>query len=101
MTPAGVTLRITLFAESAMYRLPDASTATPLASPNSALVAGPPLPVNPHVPLPATVEMTPPAVILRTTQFPSSPIQVLPEASTTTSSGELIVASDAGPWSPE
>ena len=45
-----------------MYKLPDASTATAVGSLSRAEVAGPPSPLNPRIPLPATVVMVPPLV---------------------------------------
>ena len=49
------TTRTRLLSVSAMTRLPAPSTATPAGWSSSALVAGPPSPENPPVPLPATV----------------------------------------------
>src|SRR5579871_1826667 len=59
MTPLGETFRTRLFMESAMYKLPDASTATLCGENNCALVAGPPSPEKPPMVVPATVEITP------------------------------------------
>ena len=51
---------------SATYRLPAPSTATPCGECSRAAVAGPPSPVEPDVPLPATVVMMPvPTATLR------------------------------------
>lgn len=46
-----------------MKKLLTESTATPKGSAREALVAGPPLPINPGVPLPATVVITPVAAV--------------------------------------
>ncbi len=43
----GVSRRMTLLLESAIYTLPTASTATPVGELNGALVAGPLSPPNP------------------------------------------------------
>ncbi len=56
------TFRMRLLKVSARYRLPAASTATPPGSLRVALVAGPPSPENPTLPLPATVVMIPPDI---------------------------------------
>src|ERR1035438_437679 len=53
------TLRTRRLPVSAMNKLPAESTATPQGLLNSALVAGPPSPVKPDVPFPATVLITP------------------------------------------
>src|SRR2546430_4858660 len=60
------TSRMMQFCCSAINRLPDVSTAIPVGPYNSALVALPPSPEEPGVPVPARVEMTPPAGTLRT-----------------------------------
>lgn len=57
-----LTSRIRLVPTSAITRLPFASVATPSGALSPALVAGPPSPEYPSVPLPATV-YTSPAVI--------------------------------------
>ncbi len=62
MTPAGDTSRTRLLPWSAMKRSPAASTANPTGLParlSSAAVAGPPSPLKPRVPLPATVVIVP------------------------------------------
>src|SRR5947199_199911 len=59
MIPAGVTFRIRLLPKSAMKRFPDPSTATPDGPASRADVAGPPSPLKPDVPLPATVVIKP------------------------------------------
>ena len=53
------TLRTRLLLESAIYRLPAESTATPRGRYNWALVAGPLSPLKPPSPFPATVVITP------------------------------------------
>src|ERR1700757_221154 len=52
-----------------MYRLPALSTATPTGLLRLALVAGPPSPENPCVPLPATTVRIPAAVTFTTVPF--------------------------------
>jgi hypothetical protein len=54
------TSRIRLLCESAMKRLPSRSTLTPVGKSNDALVARPPSPAKPTLPLPATVVIIPP-----------------------------------------
>src|SRR4029079_2842011 len=67
-----------------MYRLPARSTATPAGKLSIALVAGPPSPLNPAVPVPATVVTTPLASTLRTGWAPASAICTAPSLSTAT-----------------
>ena len=62
-TPPGVTLRMRLLAESATNTLPMESVDTPQQLPNEALVPAPS--AKAAVPLPASVDTTPPGVILR------------------------------------
>ena len=50
MMPFGVTMRMTLFAVSAIYTLPAESVATPAGSFSMAKVAGPLSPLNPFWP---------------------------------------------------
>ena len=60
------TLRTRLLLVSAMYAFPELSAATPSAELlRDALVAGPPSPLYPGIPLPASVAITPP-VTMRT-----------------------------------
>ena len=61
-----------LCAESVTYRPPEAFTASPLGPLNSALVATPPSPENPRLPLPALVTMIPSAYTFRTRVLPSA-----------------------------
>lgn len=60
------TRRIRLFLLSPMKMLPSASTVTFHGSLSNALTAGPPSPLQPNVPVPATRRMMPSEVILRT-----------------------------------
>lgn len=46
-----------------MYTLPDISTAIPVGPFNNALVASPPSPVLPAIPVPAIVDMVPVATV--------------------------------------
>ena len=101
MVPSGVTLRTTSFPVSAMNKLPVESTATPNGPLICALVAAPPSPVNPAVPLPATVVMVPLAAIRRTTEASRSATNRLPAASTAMPMGEFNCAATAAPLSPE
>ena len=57
---------------SAMKRLPRLSTVTPDTSFNCALVAGPPSPLKPALPLPAAVVMMPLLSTLRMRALPKS-----------------------------
>ena len=75
------TLRMRLFCQSAMYRVPAVSTAMPCGSFNWALVAGPLSPLKPRVPFPATVVITP-FESLRTRMLPESTMYRLPAEST-------------------
>src|SRR5215467_4325585 len=61
MTPSAPTRRIRSLPASAMYRLPSGPSATPLGKISVAAVAGPPSPLDPWVPVPATVVRTPSA----------------------------------------
>jgi hypothetical protein len=64
-------------------------------------VAGPPLPVSPQMPVPATVVMMPVAAeTLRTAQLLVSAMNRLPERSTAIPVGKSSLALLAGPWSP-
>jgi len=68
----GPTERMRLFPLSAMYRLPAASTATPLGSFNEAAAAGPPSPEYPQTPFPATTRSIPDGRTLTTKQLLAS-----------------------------
>src|SRR5665213_739847 len=91
MVPLGETFQTMLPLKSAMRRLPDPSTATPVGPSNCALVAGPP----------ATVVMTPVVETLRTRWLPRSATKKLPDPSTATPYGTDNCALVAGPPSPE
>src|SRR6202522_4177306 len=96
------TFRTLLLGASAMYRFPTASNAIPAGVFNSALVAAPPSPEKPEVPLPATVVMIPVfAAILRTLLLKTSTMKILPALSVRTYPGEINFAPVALPPSPE
>src|SRR5665213_2281490 len=108
MVPPGDTFRIRSLPESAMKRLPEASTATLVGVFRDAAVARPPSPENPpqaanvHTgPVPATVVIMPPGDTFRIRLFQLSAMNRLPEASTATPSGRFNDAAVAGPPSPE
>src|SRR5947199_2047050 len=82
-----------------MYRLPETSTARLHAS-NEAAVASPPSPLNPEVPLPAIVLMSPTVSTLRIRLFRRSAMYTLPAGSTATPLGPFNDAEVAGPPSP-
>lgn len=65
-----------------------------------ALAAGPPLPLNPAVPVPATVWMFPLAASTRRTRLPISPMKRLPAGSRASAMGPASRAWVAGPPSP-
>src|ERR1022692_977423 len=94
------TVRIRWLPVSAMNRLPKASTATPYGTLSCASVAGPPSPLNPAVPVPATVVIIPPADTFRIRWLPASAMNRLPAASTNTPAGLDIWAAMARPPSP-
>ena len=64
-----LTLRMRWLLWSAMKRLPAPSRATPKGKAKLALVAGPPSPLNPEMPFPATVVMIPEVSTLRMRLF--------------------------------
>src|SRR5437667_213783 len=98
---AASTLRIRWLPESAMYRLPLASSATPDGTQTLALVAAPPSPAKVLMPLPATVVMIAvAAVTLRIRWLAYSAMYRLPPASTATPTGTLRLAFVAAPPSP-
>ena len=97
------TLRMRWPNESAMTRLPAGSTATPWGLFNRALVAAIPSPLNPPVPVPATVLMLPDVSTLRTRSFPASTIKRLPAGSIAMPVGKLksaLVAAIPSPLNP-
>ena len=59
MMPAASTLRIRWLSESAIHTVPAPSMPTPRLKLSMALVAGPPSPENPALPVPAKVEIVP------------------------------------------
>ena len=99
--PLGVTLRIRLFPESAMNKLPALSTAMPAGQNREVPVAAPPSPEKELLPFPAMVEMIPPGVTMRIRLFEVSAIKRLPARSTATPRGWFKEAAAAGPLSPE
>ena len=90
-----------------MNRLPTPSTATPAGKNSRAAVAGPPSPLKPLLPVPATVVMTPAVSTLRIRWFHVSAMKRLPAPSTATSAGKNSRAAVAGlpsplnPWLPK
>jgi hypothetical protein len=84
MVPAGLTLRIREFHQSAMNRLPAPSTAIPCGWSSLPLMAGPPSPEYPATPLPATVVMAPAGFTMRIRLLPASAMKRLPALSTAT-----------------
>jgi hypothetical protein len=78
----------------------DANARDSMFGPISALVAAPPSPVLPDVPFPATVEMIPPGVIIRTRKFPLSQKKRFPNESRFRKLLDPILALRAGPPSP-
>jgi hypothetical protein len=87
MIPLAETFRTRLLSLSEMKRLPDPSTAMPTGTESCALVAAPPSPEKPWVPLPAIVVMIPPAETLRIRLLPVSEMKRLPDPSTATPEG--------------
>src|SRR4051794_39483460 len=87
-----------------MYRLPAPSNASPKGKERVADVAGPPSPhgsvLKQPGPPPATVEMMPAGVTLRTAPLKVSAMKRAPAPSSATSSGNDGAASVAGPPSP-
>src|SRR5215831_17463490 len=66
ITPFSETLRIRKFELSLMYTLPETSVHTPVGWLICACTAGPPSPLNPALPVPANVVITPFLSTLRT-----------------------------------
>ena len=82
------TTRMRLFSLSAMNKLPLLSTATPDGDLNNAFVAGPPSPLKPSAPVPATVVITPvPAATRRMRWLDLSAMNRFPLASSATPLG--------------
>jgi hypothetical protein len=84
-----------------MYMLPLASNAMPAGMSNFADVAAPPSPENPAAPVPATVEIVPPVVTLRTRLLLLSAMYRLPLLSNARPHGRFSFAYVAAPPSPE
>ena len=78
-----MTLRILQFVVSAMYTLPELSTATPAGPARLAAVAALPSPADPEPPVPAIVATSEvPTYHLRTRLSVGSAMMTLPELST-------------------
>jgi hypothetical protein len=101
MTPVASMRRMRSLNESAMKRLPSASTTTPWGLFSSALVATPPSSENPGIPVPATVVMMPVASTRRMRLLVVSAMKTLPSASAATPKGLYSWALVATPPSPE
>src|SRR5581483_8847442 len=87
---AGVILRTVPLLSSATSRLPVGSKRRSVVkSPIRALVDGPPSPVLPAMPVPASVDRIPELSTLRSLRFPLSEIYRLPLESTAIPCGEL------------
>ena len=100
--PGFTTLRMRLLKVSAINRLPAPSTATPDGKRKLAPVAGPPSPLRPAVPLPATVEMFFVAASTRLMRsLRKSAIKRLPSPSTAILFGKTSLELVAGPLSPK
>ena len=100
MMPAVFTLRTTALYQSVMYRLPFVSTTASIGLLRVAAVAGPPSPVYPVVPVPATVLMIPDVFTFLTQLKLWSTIYRLPVLSSARPYTVPIVAAVAGPPSP-
>ena len=102
MFPVGaITSRMRLLTVSLMNRFPELSMDTPVGIPSWAPVAGPPSPLNPSVPFPATVRIVPVAATTsRIRLLLLSAMKMLPKLSTDRSLGLKNVALVAGPPSP-
>jgi hypothetical protein len=106
IVPPGVTVRMRLSPESAMYSVPSGVTVTPNGALRDAAVA---MPESPHwdvgvahaLPVPATVEIVPTGVTLRILLDPVSAMYSVPSAPIATSDGLLRFALVAGPPSPQ
>ena len=92
------TMRTRKFAESDIYRFPSASRAMSRGRLSRALVAEPPLPVFPAVPVPAMVLMTPVVGLIdRTTWQASDDTKTMPVVSTATPNGPCMLTEVACP----
>ena len=83
-----------------MNRLPWSSTAVYVGELSWAWVAGPPSPLKPRTPVPATVATIPSGLTCRMRLLPQSVMIRLPPRPTTTSKGALNCALAIGPPSP-
>jgi hypothetical protein len=100
MTPLEIT-RTWFPTDSVMYRLPAPSNAMPYGLFSVAAEGGPPSPLTPGVPGPATVWMTPSVVTSRMQLLAESAMKTLPLLSTATPWGAFNSAAVAAPPSPE
>src|SRR5438552_1157649 len=82
-----LTSRIRLLRESAKKRFPAPSTATPVGKHSRAEVAGPPSPLKPKLPFPATVVIVPSGVTSRIRWLKVSAMKRFPAPSTATPVG--------------
>jgi hypothetical protein len=99
IVPDGSTLRTRPFLLSAMYIFPDASRATLTGPLSCACWAGPPSPLKPALPFPATVVMFPPGANFLTLLFCPSAMYIFPAASDARPETRKFPCS-AGPLSP-
>ena len=100
ITPAGSTRRTRSFVVSAIRKLPSASATTLCGSCRLAAVAGPPSPLKPDTPFPATVVIVPSADTFLIRSLSISAIRKPPSAVGATANGMDSRASIAGPPSP-
>ena len=100
MNPLRSTIRTRALRRSAIKRLPALSNAMPVGFCSCALVARPPSPLNPGVPVPATVVMTPLVFTIRTRALRRSAIKRLPALSNAIPVGFCSCALVAWPSSP-
>ena len=87
----------------AMNRLPPPSTATPNGKIKAALVPGPPSPLKPRTPFPATIAMSPVEAFSSHTRWSSvAAINMLPRLSTATPLGafRLVAVGESDPVRP-
>ncbi|MEA2442884.1 MAG: hypothetical protein QOJ12_176 [Thermoleophilales bacterium] len=100
MVPSGATRRTRWLFVSTITKPPSLATARPIGSFSCAEVAGPPSPLKPAEPIPATVVMTPFGATLRIRLLSLSAIRYPPSACSARSAGKLSCASVAWPPSP-
>src|SRR5579864_4498357 len=101
LLPAASTMKTMPHPGSAMYTLPELSTATPCGVSSPTCVGTPPPHLLSPVLSPAKACITPTVSILRTTQLPASTTYTFPDRSTATPDGPEICAEVAMPLSPE